>query len=289
MPGIMSISKETPRLLVISVLLMATGCINKESANTSTSVSSIPLEDVVVDITPSTEMLFIEAEPYTPMYGRDSVLVEIEDFYIDQYPVTNEDFRQFLLKNPFWRKSNLRQIFADDNYLNNWINDTTYGINADPNAPVTNVSWFAAQAYAKCVGKRLPTVDEWEFVALSDAEVVDARVKESYNEDLLSWYESKNTFLNTVGQNAPNYWNVYDIHGLVWEWTLDFNSIMMTGESRKDGANDNKLFCGSASIGAADKMNYAAFIRYAFRGSLKANYCVRSLGFRCAKSITDSK
>ena len=30
-------------------------------------------------------------------------------------------------------------------------------------------------------------------------------------------------------------------------------------------------------------MNYAAFMRYAFRGSLKANYSTRNLGFRCAK------
>ena len=65
---------------------------------------------------------------------------------------------------------------------------------------------------------------------------------------------------------------MYDLHGLVWEWTLDFNSVLISGESRKDVDTDTNLFCGSATIGATDLMNYAAFMRYAIRGSVKANY-----------------
>ena len=34
-------------------------------------------------------------------------------------------------------------------------------------------------------------------------------------------------------------------------------------------------------------MNYAAFMRYAFRGSIKANYTTKNLGFRCAKNIAN--
>jgi formylglycine-generating enzyme required for sulfatase activity len=74
------------------------------------------------------------------------------------------------------------------------------------------------------------------------------------------------------------------MHGLVWEWTADFNSIFLSGESRKDKDTDKNLFCGSASINATDLMNYAAFMRYAFRGSLKASYTTKNLGFRCAKN-----
>ncbi|MDP6922066.1 MAG: formylglycine-generating enzyme family protein, partial [Lutibacter sp.] len=62
-----------------------------------------------------------------------------------------------------------------------------------------------------------------------------------------------------------------------------FNSVMVSGESRKDVDNDSNLFCGSAALGATDLMNYAAFMRYAIRGSLKASYGMKNLGFRCVK------
>ena len=155
-----------------------------------------------------------------------------------------------------------------------------------PDGPMTNVSWFAAKKYCECLGKRLPTLDEWEYVGMADEKRVDARTKEEYNKFILSWYEKPNSYNQKVGSTFKNFWGVYDMHGLVWEWTQDFNSVLITGESRSDvdGGNQN-LFCGGAALGSSDLMNYAAFMRYAMRGSLKANYSVRNLGFRCAKSI----
>jgi formylglycine-generating enzyme required for sulfatase activity len=71
-----------------------------------------------------------------------------------------------------------------------------------------------------------------------------------------------------------------DLHGLVWEWTLDFNSALVTGESRGDSALERTLYCGSGAMGSADFENYPAFMRYAMRSSLEARYNVASLGFR---------
>ena len=147
------------------------------------------------------------------------------------------------------------------------------------------MSWFAAKAYCECEGKRLPTMDELEYAAMADETVKDARIKKSYNEQILNWYEAPRSNENLVGENPKNFWGIHDLHGLVWEWTSDFNSVLLSGESRKDNDKDNNLFCGSASLGATDLMNYAAFMRYAFRGSIKANYAIKNLGFRCAKDI----
>ena len=33
---------------------------------------------------------------------------------------------------------------------------------------MTNISWFAAKEYCECQGKRLATLDEWEYVAMAD-------------------------------------------------------------------------------------------------------------------------
>ena len=237
----------------------------------------------ITTINCQSKMVLIEGGAYIPLYGRDSMKVAVTDFYMDIYPVTNEEFQLFLEDMPKWQRSKIKKLFADDSYLTDWQSDTVLGKNQSLKAPITNVSWFAASDYCECQGKRLPTVDEWEYVAMANEQLADARTLEDYNEYILSWYEKPKTFNNEIGSTFKNYWGVYDLHGLVWEWTLDFNSVLVSGESRKDVDNDSNLFCGSAAVGATDLMNYAAFMRYAIRGSLKAKYTMKNLGFRCVR------
>jgi formylglycine-generating enzyme required for sulfatase activity len=72
----------------------------------------------------------------------------------------------------------------------------------------------------------------------------------------------------------------------VWEWVLDFNTAMVTGDSRADsGGLDRGFFCGAGAQAARDVADYPAFMRLGFRSSLSANYCVHNLGFRCAKDL----
>ncbi len=236
-----------------------------------------------INVNCQSKMVSIKGDSYIPLYGRDSMRVTINDFYIDIYPVTNGEYLEFVKKYPKWQRSNVISLFADDNYLSRWESDTILGPNQSLKAPITTISWFAANDYCECQGKRLPTVDEWEYAAMADEKLPDARTVETYNDYILSWYEKPKTFNNEIGSTFKNYWGVYDLHGLVWEWTSDFNSVLVSGESRKDVDNDSNLFCGSAAIGATDLMNYAAFMRYAIRGSVKAKYTLRNLGFRCVK------
>ena len=233
------------------------------------------------------KMVSIKGGTYIPLYGRNSLQVTIGDFEMDVYPVTNAAYLEFVEKYPKWKKSKVIKLFADGNYLRGWASDSSLGQSQSLKAPITNISWFAAKDYCACQDKRLPTIDEWEYAAMANKEVPDARYLKTYNEYILGWYEKPKTFNNEIGSTFKNYWGVYDLHGLVWEWTSDFNSVLVSGESRKDVDNDSNLFCGSAAIGATDLMNYAAFMRYAIRGSLKANYTMKNLGFRCVKDKTN--
>lgn len=252
--------KSTISHLVICILLLWSGVVNGQP-----------------------EMAAIKGGSYIPLYGRDSLKVVINDFQMDVYPVTNADYLKFVKKYPKWSRSKVIRLFADKSYLNKWQSDTQIGASQSLKAPVTNVSWFAANEYCNCQGKRLPTIDEWEYAAMANETQPDARTISTYNEYILSWYEKPKTFNNDIGSTFKNYWNIYDLHGLVWEWTSDFNSVLVSGESRKDVDNDSNLFCGSGAIGATDLMNYAAFMRYAIRGSVKAKYTMQNLGFRCVK------
>lgn len=229
-------------------------------------------------------MVRIKGGTYIPLYGSNAIVVEVSDFYLDKYPITHRDFLIFVIEYPEWQRSNVKTLFADGNYLVQWEDDIIFGESILYNSPVTNISWFAAKKYCECLGKRLPTMDEWEYAAMANEDLADARAIDSYNQYILEWYETPKSFNNPIGSTFKNFWGVYDMHGLVWEWTSDFNSVLFSGESRNDVDKDSNLFCGSAALGASDLMNYAAFMRYAFRGSVKANYSIKNLGFRCARS-----
>jgi len=231
------------------------------------------------------EMALVKGGDYLPLYGIDKEeKVSVNSFYMDTKPVTHADFLAFVKKFDQWQKSRVRKLFADERYLSSWEGDLQVPEEL-MDKPVNNVSWFAAKAYCECQGKRLPNVDEWEYAAMADAEKPDARRDSLFNTAVLRTYEKPKTYLIPVGAGEKNYWGIHDLHGMVWEWTLDFNSVIITGESRNNGNTDKGLFCVGGAMGATDLMNYAAFIRYAMRTSLKANYTLNTLGFRCAKDV----
>lgn len=231
-----------------------------------------------------TRMVNIKGGKYLPLYSLDSQSVAVKPFMMDVYPVTNNDYKKFVMQYPNWNKSNIKTIYADSNYLNHWLSDTTFSSDL-AHSPVVHVSWFAAKKYCECMGKRLPTVAEWEIAGRASEKLADASKVLSFNQWILNWLSKPNPKrLPPVGSTFKNYYGVWDLHGLVFEWTFDFNSALTTGESRGDSGLDNTFFCGGGSFAAKDINNYASFMRFASRASVKAKYAVSNLGFRCVKN-----
>ena len=205
--------------------------------------------------------------------------------------MTNCDFQEFVRVNPAYGKGAISTLLADEQYLGNWSGGGA--LSAPPQGteklPVVRVSWFAAEAFCRARGGMLPTVLQWEYVAAASERKKNASRDPAFIDKILAWYSrpSGEGTLSEIGKGAPNAWGVHDLHGLVWEWTYDFNSVFVTGDSRRDGDSLKNMFCGSAALLSADKGNYAAYVRYALRNSLKAGYTTENLGFRCAYS--DSK
>jgi formylglycine-generating enzyme required for sulfatase activity len=232
-------------------------------------------------------MAVIPAGTFKPLFRSptDVQEVAVRPFCLDVLPVTNGDFLEFVRANPRWRRSQVKRLFADESYLKNWQGDVELGTNAPSGSPVTFVSWFAANAYAHWKDKRLPTVAEWELAAAASPTRPDGVKDPEFKRALLAWYSTSSQPPGKVGATQANYWGVHDLHGLVWEWVADFNTAMVTGDARGDTGLDRQLFCGAGSQSARDPSDYAAFMRYGFRSSLKADYCVHNLGFRCAKDL----
>lgn len=258
-------------------------CSESPKSHPSTSVVDHQLEF----ISSSKKMMKIDSGSYRAFIGKDSNnIIKVKSFYIDDSPVTNAEYLTFLKANPQWTRSKVLRLYADSTYLKHWKGDYQLPEKINPDAPVTNVSWFAAEAYAKSVGKRLPTIEEWEYVGLADRTSKNASDKPDFTNFILREYQQRKSNMNkVVRQGEPNFYGVYDMYGMVWEWTYDFNSVMMSGESRKDNTTNESLFCAGGAITASDLRNYAAFVRYALRGSIKANNCLNNLGFRCARDF----
>ena len=250
---------------------------------------------------PAADRVRIPGGLYRPLYrqpvkgaNRDTVLrrtvaVTVAPFELDRRPVTNAQYLEFVRAHPEWRRSRVSRLYADASYLRHWRGDLDLGPQAPPQAPVVHVSWFAARAYAAAHGGRLPTVAEWELVGAADETRRDATRDPAFLAKLREWYSRPSAaVLPGVGSGVRNVWGVEDMHALVWEWTLDFNSALVSGESRGDASLERPLYCGSGASNAGDFADYAAFMRFAYRASLEADYTTGQLGFRTARSLPES-
>jgi formylglycine-generating enzyme required for sulfatase activity len=213
-----------------------------------------------------------------------STAVEVAPFALRRTPVTVADYLAFVQSRPRWQRGRVPVLFAEARYLAEWRGPLDPGA-LDPNAPVVNVSWFAAQAYCESEGARLPTWIEWEYAAAADATRADARGDPAWRRQILRWYERTTSEpLAPVGSAAPDVHGVQDLHGLVWEWVHDFNALFIAGDSRTQGDPDKLKFCGAGALSVIDRDSYAVLMRIALLSSLNATDTTSTLGFRCVRS-----
>jgi len=131
----------------------------------------------------------------------------VKAFFIDKNEVTNEEYAKFLTATGYPAPPS-------------WIN----GKHADNEGqfPVSDVTWDDAAAYAKWIGKRLPTEEEWEFAARG----TDGRLY-PWGNDLKP--NSANVLAKPGGKSSPvavgseaegtSPFSINDMSGNVWEWT----------------------------------------------------------------------
>jgi len=89
-------------------------------------------------------------------YNFDSLKVELDDFYMDRYPVTNKQFYEFMLATNY-------SPGDTTNFLKHWNHGTYPDSLADH--PVVWISLTDARTYAHWMGKRLPSEIEWQYAA----------------------------------------------------------------------------------------------------------------------------
>jgi formylglycine-generating enzyme required for sulfatase activity len=222
-------------------------------------------------------MASVPAGTYVSLYALHGAPTALRGFRLDVYPVTREDYAKFVAEHPEWRKSRS----SARGYLADWLSDTRFGREADRTRPVTQVTRAAARAYCAAQGKRLPTENEWEYVAAASANRKDGTNDPSFRQKLIDIYTRRHEPAPRIGTGFRNAFGVNDMHGVVWEWveSHDHHAMQMATSARHD------LSCAGSAAGASDPSNFAAFLRYAFRSGLNDESTSSNLGFRCAMSV----
>ncbi len=142
--------------------------------------------------------------------------MQVAPFYMDKFPVTNAQFKQFLDTTHYEPRDSIH-------FLRDW-KDGTYPQGWD-NRPVTWVSLEDARAYAAWAGKRLPHEWEWQLTAQG----TDGRAYPWGDQWVPADVPTPATGRTMPGpdpvdahpQGASPY-GVMDMVGNVWQWTDEF-------------------------------------------------------------------
>ena len=205
--------------------------------------------------------------------------VTLDDFFLDKFLVTNRQFKRFIDANVEWQRDRIRPEIDNGNYLKHWASPETF--NSHANDPVVNVNWYAAVAYCRWLGKRLPTEAEWEYSCRAGS-----TARFSFGEDRnatqlgeYAWYkENAGGQPHPVGLRKPNVWGLYDMHGNVWEWVQDWHRLYLTDPLSAAPGLDRVNRGGSWVFDAS-------FCRSATRGHVTPGHRAYDLGFRLLRAV----
>lgn len=229
---------------------------------------------------------------------RPAHKVYLDEFYIDIYEVTNEEFARFLNTiKPDEKKAKgwivLRNDLDTEETKDWWPAEIVYEdgvyrpVKGFERHPVNSVSWYAADAYCRWMGKRLPTEAEWEKAA-----------RGGLTGRLYPWGDEyptmgivynrvwkDNSFpvpTEQVGNYHPNGYGIWDMAGNVAEWVSDwYDPEYYRRSSKKNpGGPDKgteKVIRGGSWAGDANSLRVAA------RSHAAPDSLPSGVGFRCVR------
>jgi iron(II)-dependent oxidoreductase len=164
--------------------------------------------------------------------------VTVPDFRIARAPVTSGEYMRFVEERGYER----REFWTEEGWAcrekegwqcplywrregGAWVERRMFDeVELRVEHPVTGVSWFEAEAYAKFVGQRLPTEAEWEKAASWDASSGSKR-RHAWGDDEPD--DTRANFGRRLWSTSPaghyprgaSPYGCLDMTGNVWEWT----------------------------------------------------------------------
>lgn len=162
---------------------------------------------------------------------------------------------------------------------------------SNENQPMVNVSWHGAQKFCEWLSRnegktyRLPTEAEWEYACRADSTMEYSFVNSKINLGDYAWFlDNSDNSTHPVGQKKPNAWGLYDMHGNVWEWCLDWydeNYYFNSPGFDPQGPTSGKYRVLRGGAWAHSMGYFSEPCRSAIRDSLMPDYAsLNFIGFR---------
>jgi formylglycine-generating enzyme required for sulfatase activity len=160
--------------------------------------------------------------------------------------------------------------------------------------PVEQVSWEDAQAFINKLNQvektkdyRLPSEAEWEYSCRAGSETEFSFGDDAERLGEFAWVDDNSGGkTHPVGEKAPNAWELYDMHGNVWEWVEDDWHDTYKG-APNDGRDwiDKPRGSGRVMRGGCWGLD-AHDCRSAARIGYRPDFRDNAVGFRLSRSVS---
>ncbi|HEX3560703.1 MAG TPA: SUMF1/EgtB/PvdO family nonheme iron enzyme [Pyrinomonadaceae bacterium] len=233
---------------------------------------------------------------------RPAHAVFVPSFRIARVPVTNEEYARFIAEGGYER----REFWTDEGWTwkekegwaspfywrrdgaGGWVERRMFDEGAvEPEHPVTGVSWYESQAYARFAGKRLPTEAEWEKAASWDG---TRKRRYAWGDgepnDALCNFNLRHWGTTPVGgfDAGASACGCLDMSGNVWEWTSTpfegfpgFEPFPYPEYSEVWFDGDHRVLKGGSWA------THASVLRTSFRNFFRRHFRIAFAGLRLAE------
>jgi ergothioneine biosynthesis protein EgtB len=232
--------------------------------------------------------------------------VYVDSYKIDKLLVTNNEFMRFIedsgYENYRYWLSDGWDLAQDKNWNaplywerraedSGWIKKDFRGVNKlNLNEPVTNISYYEADAYAKWAKKRLPTEAEWEKAASWNGNL--------QRKTIYPWGNEKPTpvHANLMESNlwgpcevgsiplGESYYGCHQMIGDVWEWTSS-EYVLYPGFASKFDEYTDKWAINQKVLRGGSFATPSKQIGNSYRNYFRPHERILFSGFRCAKDL----
>lgn len=218
--------------------------------------------------------------------GRDEMprhSINLNSFAIDVHPVTNEEFVLFLEAMGGEKDVNNSDIIRLRESRIKRSGGKLLIESGYTKHPVVGVTWYGAVAYAKWVGKRLPTEAEWEVASYGGREDFNFPTGNQLEKAEANYFSSDTT---PVESYPPNGLGLYDMAGNVYEWCQDWYDFHFYDVSVQEPNNPRGPLQGVYRVlrGGCWKSSKED-LRCAHRHRNNPGAITGTYGFRCAADV----